>query len=382
VLSYTENKNIENGGVVVVLFKNLKKASCFSLAALLLAAVCLGGCGSKDEGSNEKTAKQGGDTLVVGTYGGKYDEAFMKAVIKKFTAETGVEVVLDPSYSYAKLAGEGKNPSVDLALMDDIQVAQGKDADVFLPLDLTKLPNTKDLYKGAVDPTGLGVSIQWGRLGLVYRTDKIKEKPTSWQDLWKDEYKGHVTINTLQGTSGLQVLCMAARLNGGDDAHLDPGWTAMKQLAANCKAIAQSTSNLTDMLTTGEVWIAPWWDGRAYALVDEGVPVDFVVPKEGAFNTNVEMIITKYSKNQEMAYKFLNAMLDAKAQAEMSSIIHYGPVNKDAKLDDQLAKQVVYGPEQAKALIICDWNILAPIKSDLSAKFDKEVAPLVGKNLN
>jgi len=349
---------------------------------LLLAAVCLGGCGSKDEGSNEKTAKQGGDTLVVGTYGGKYDEAFMKAVIKKFTAETGVEVVLDPSYSYAKLAGEGKNPSVDLALMDDIQVAQGKDADVFLPLDLTKLPNTKDLYKGAVDPTGLGVSIQWGRLGLVYRTDKIKEKPTSWQDLWKDEYKGHVTINTLQGTSGLQVLCMAARLNGGDDAHLDPGWTAMKQLAANCKAIAQSTSNLTDMLTTGEVWIAPWWDGRAYALVDEGVPVDFVVPKEGAFNTNVEMIITKYSKNQEMAYKFLNAMLDAKAQAEMSSIIHYGPVNKDAKLDDQLAKQVVYGPEQAKALIICDWNILAPIKSDLSAKFDKEVAPLVGKNLN
>ena len=101
---------------------------------------------------------------------------------------------------------------------------------------------------------------------------------------------------------------MAARLNGGDDAHLDPGWTAMKQLAANCKAIAQSTSNLTDMLTTGEVWIAPWWDGRAYALVDEGVPVDFVVPKEGAFNTNVEMIITKYSKNQEMAYKFLNAM--------------------------------------------------------------------------
>jgi len=361
--------------------KQLKKFSCFTLAALTMATVLLSGCGSQESSNSGKSEKSGG-TLVVGTYGGKYDEAFMKAVIKKFSAENGVEVVLDPSYSYAKLAGEGKNPSVDLALMDDLQVAQGKNADVFLKLDTSKLPNTKDLYKNAVDPSGLGVSIQWGRLGLVYRTDKIKEKPTSWSDLWKDEYKGHVTMNTLQGTSGPQLLSMAAKLNGGNDSNLQPGMEALKRLAGNCKAIAQTTSNLTDMLTTGEVWIAPWWDGRAYALVDEGVPVDFVVPKEGAFNTNVEMVITKYSKNQEMAYKFLNAMLDAKAQSEMSAIIHYGPVNKNSKIDDKLAKQVVYGPEQANALIICDWNAIAPIKSDLSAQFDKEVAPLVGTNLN
>ena len=356
-----------------------KKTYCILAALLLVTAIFLGGC-SNQTGSSEKTEK--GKTLVIGTYGGKYDEAFMKAVIQKFSAENGVEVVLDPSYSYAKLAGEGKNPSVDLALMDDLQVAQGKNADVFLSLEVSKLPNTNELYKGAVDSTGLGVSIQWGRLGLVYRTDKIKEKPTSWQDLWKDEYKGHVTMNTLKGTAGMQLLSMAAKLNGGDDAHLDPGWEAMKKLSGNSQAIAQSTSNLTDMLTTGAVWIAPWWDGRTYALAADGVPVDFVVPKEGAFNTNVEMVITKYSKNQEFAYKFLNAMLEAKAQEVMSSIIHYGPVNKNSQLEANLAKQVVYGSEQANALIVCRWDILAPITADLSAKFDREVAPLAGSNLH
>lgn len=357
--------------------KKFKKAALVITAAVS-AVMIMAGCGSSPASSSSSSAS---GPLVVGTYGGVYDKAFMEAVAADFTKKYGVDVVLDPSYSYAKMAGEGQNPSVDLALMDDLQVAQGKDADLFLPLDLSKLPNSKDLYQGAVDPTGLAVSVQWGRLGIAYRTDKISSPPTSWSDLWKDEYKGHVTMNTLAGTSGPQLLSMAAKLNGGSDANLDPGFDMLKTLASHSKAIAQSTSNLTDMLTSGDVWIAPWWDGRTYALKAAGVPVDFVVPKEGAFNTNVEMVIAKYSTKQELAYEFLNMVLNADAQAKMSSIIHYGPVNKNSKLDPELAKQVVYGSEQAQALIICDWSKIAPIKSELSSKFDREVAPMTGTAL-
>ena len=36
-------------------------------------------------------------------------------------------------------------------------------------------------------------------------------------------------------------------------------------------------------MTSGEVWIVPWTNGRTWGLIDKGLPLGFVLPKEGGY---------------------------------------------------------------------------------------------------
>lgn len=354
-------------------------------AVLCVASLTIGGCGGaassaapSSEGGGEAAYPDKGP-LVVGTYGGTFDEALEKAVVKQFEEKFGVEVILDPSYDFAKLVAEGGKPSVDCTFMDDNRVVQGSGMGIFETLDLERMPNSKELYAQAIDATGRGIIFDWGRYGICYRTDKITTPPTSWGDLWNPEYAGKVTINSPKGTGGVQLLVMASYLNGGDEKNMDPGWTAMEKLSKNLLTVSATTAQLTDMLSRGDVWIAPWWDGRTYALKNSGVPVDFVVPKEGAFATINEFVIPVGAKNPNLAYEFINMVLDAQAQKTMAEIIMYGPVNKNTVIEGQLAQEVLYGAENIEKLIFCDWQHIGTVRETWIDRFDRTIAAAVGQ---
>lgn len=355
-------------------------------------ALALTGCGGDKAATTKKAASA--DTkdlaklcanekgpLVVGTYGGKYDQALQEAVVKKFKEKYKVDVIFEPGYNTSKMLAESGKPSVDLGMQDDITLYQGVEASM-QKVDASLLTHAKELYDGAVDKSGYGIYLLWGRYGLVYRTDMVKAKPTSWNDLWADQYKGKVTMNKFGASMTIQMLEMSGKLSGGDNKDLTKAWKKFGVLASHCKAVAASTASLTDMLTTGQVAIAPWWDGRAYALKAEGVPVDFVVPKEGAYATITEFVIPKGAKNPYLAHAFIDMCIEANAQATLAKIIKYGPVNKNTKLDPETAKIVLNGPEDVKKLIYCDWKTLAPQRVALTSYYDRTITPLIGTDVN
>lgn len=363
-----------------------KKLLTAVTAAGVLAAVFTG-CGSQQEPAKsaamsgpkdlDTLASQEKGPLIVGTYGGVYDEALQKIIVQKFKDKYHVDVIFDPGYNTSKMIAESGSPSVDLAMQDDITLHQGIN-DTMEKIDMSLLSHAKELYPEAIDKSGYGVSLLWGRYGIAYRTDLVKEKPTSWNDLWDDQYKGKVTMNKFGASMTLQMLEMSGKLAGGNNQDLSKAWQKFGVLASHSKAIAATTANLTDMLTTGEVAIAPWWDGRTYALKAAGVPVDFVVPKEGAYATITDFVIPKGSKNPYLAYAFINMCIEADNQAKLAAIIKYGPVNKNAKLDSTTAAIVLNGPDAMKHLIFCDWDTLAPQRVKLTGYYDRNIAPLIG----
>ena len=88
----------------------------------------------------------------------------------------------------------------------------------------------------------------------------------------------------MSSNAGTQLLTMAAQLKGGDQYNIDPGFEALGDLAENnLFAVGESTAMMNQMITSGDVMIAAWWDGRTYELKNSGVPVDYVTPEEGAF---------------------------------------------------------------------------------------------------
>lgn len=398
------------------------KKSSKVLATILAAVMCLSvaGCGSSEadkeqssaagnttettktapaaEGSGEASVNEAGvegktmpngvtyyfedvDTLYVGSYGGTYDEAF-QIVADRFTEDTGVKVVFDSSWNFSKLVSENHHPSVGVCVADDVRLAEsyvmGDDA-VYEVLDASKLPTMSELYDSAIDKYTNSPVVHWGKYGIAYRADLVETAPTSWADLWNEEYAGKVTINPLSGTGGTQFFIQSIMMNGGSYEDPQPGWDALTELAKNnLLCVTSTTATLTQELTDGSVVIAPWWDGRTNALAETGVDVKFVTPEEGAYATISTMSIPVGSETPELAYYFIDLCCDAELQKEMTPIIGYGPTNKNTVLDEETASKVLYGEDEVNTLIFCDWVAVAENLADRNDIFMEKIAPLCG----
>ena len=87
---------------------------------------------------------------------------------------------------------------------------------------------------------------------------------------------------------------------------------------------------------------------NAYHMASQGVPIKLAIPKEGAVLGIDTIGIMKGSKNVDLAYKFINIMLDPAVQAEIATLKKGSPVVTNAKLNPEIAKLpgVFSTPEQ------------------------------------
>ena len=67
------------------------------------------------------------------------------------------------------------------------------------PIDTAKLSNWSGLIPslaevGQIDGVQYLAPWEWGYDSILVRTDKVKEMPDSWADLWDPQYAGHVSV--------------------------------------------------------------------------------------------------------------------------------------------------------------------------------------------
>src|SRR5947208_15753562 len=72
---------------------------------------------------------------------------------------------------------------------------------------------------------------------------------------------------------------------------------------------------------------------NAHYMAGEGVPIQLVIPKEGAVLGIDTVAVMKGSKHAELAYKFINVALDPQVQAEVAKLKKGSPVVRNAKVD-------------------------------------------------
>ena len=105
------------------------------------------------------------------------------------------------------------------------------------------------------------------------------------------------------------------------------------------------------MFQQGSAWIAPWYHGRAKYMADRGVPLEYVIPKEGAAAYLSVIGVVKGTKNKVIAEKYINMVLLPEAQIAWATIIGAGPANKMVELEPAVAATVPYGDDQIKKLV-------------------------------
>ena len=122
-------------------------------------------------------------------------------VVKEFEKLTGCKVNYTNFESnenmYSKLTGGGV--SYDVIVPSDYMIDKLIDEDMLLELDYNNIPNIKYVDKKFqnlfFDPDQkYTVCYNVGTTILIYNKKLVKEKPTSWDVLWDEQYKGKVLM--------------------------------------------------------------------------------------------------------------------------------------------------------------------------------------------
>ena len=226
-------------------------------------------------------------TLFVAGYGGSFEQTMRKEIFPAFEAKHGVKVEYvagNSTDTLAKLQAQKGNQQIDVAIVDDgpmYQAIQLGFCGKVLGLPIA------DLYEQARFKDDKAVAIGLVATGLMYNTKYFAEKgwaaPTSWNELKDPKFKKLLVIPPINNTYGLYTLMMFARMNGGGEKSIEPGFKVMKdEVNANVLVYEPSPGKMTELFQSSQAVLAVWGSGRVQSFANTGFPVDFVYPKEGA----------------------------------------------------------------------------------------------------
>lgn len=205
------------------------------------------------------------------------------------------------------------------------------------PIDTSRLKNwsgvTEKLARhGLIDGKQYFVPYDWGFESIIYRTDKVKTAPTSWADLWNPEYKGHVSMFD----SGESAHIVTALALGFDPWNTTPEQNAqikqkLLELKPNLLNYWTDATELDQLIASGDAWVASnAWNDAYVTAKTENIPAEYITPKEGRLGWVCGYAISSKAKNVDLAYAYLDALLDPAAMAAMANENGYGAANTAA----------------------------------------------------
>jgi putative spermidine/putrescine transport system substrate-binding protein len=314
--------------------------------------------------------------LVFATFTGSWEEAHKAVLVPAFRGATKADITLDPMLSVdqiAKVTAARNNPPIDVMLHDPgpalTAIGQGLTED----FPVAQSRHYKDLIPEAQEGTGPAIFFQV--VGLTYNPEKIKVAPTSWRDLWKPEFKGRVGITNLNSTLGTGFLVEVAKMFGGSEANVEPGFKALNDLKPNLAAVAANPGALAALFQQGQIDISPGNFNAIQILKARGVPVEFVTPREGAIAFKTTVHLVKNAPNRDLAIALIEQAMSPEVQSKlMDSPFLIVPTNGKVKMAGEVAR--VLAKDQAdmkKRFIFQDWKKINEQRAQWIERFNREV---------
>jgi spermidine/putrescine-binding protein len=301
------------------------------LALPLVAAVLIvGSCG-------KKTA-----TLNLLVWEGYADSSFVHAFEEQNHCKVSASYMGSSDELVAKLRG-GSAGNYDVISPSSDVATSIASAGLAAPLDLATLPGYSQLspqltslplvrLKGQV----YGVPFMWGPDPMIYDTTAFPRPPESWNIFWDPKYRGRISV-----WDDLSTVYMAAQVLGYDkpdpsqlynltDAQLDAVKKKLLEMKPNIRKMWSTGGELTNLFQNHEVVAAMGWPLMTNQLRKVAYPVGETIPKENTTGWIDHLMITAGSENRDLAYKFLEYMIEAQTQKKVTDVTGYTPANPQA----------------------------------------------------
>jgi putative spermidine/putrescine transport system substrate-binding protein len=320
------------------------------------------------------------DKFTIASTGGSWGEG----VKQNFVVATDFEkrYKLPVAYSHqlesvaaAKIVANCGKPIFSVSTHWQTEAVLMADAGCVVGYNLDLVTNYRDIWREVTleQRPGLGpyyamyILAMWG---LTWNT-KLAKKPASYKDLWNPEYKGKVAVPTY-AWFGINWLHAVNKLFGGNEDNITPGIQAVAELVRKNNAIImENVDHGMKLFQREEIAIAPFWNGRTFALQDGGLPVaiEYV---ENSVAAGAGFLIMKGTAFPEVAQRFVNDTLDERYQLGMARMFKYTPTSRKITLPPDLERARVAERELERTARL-DWKKINDHRGAYLERWNKEV---------
>jgi putative spermidine/putrescine transport system substrate-binding protein len=247
-------------------------------------------------------------------------------------------------------------------------------------VQLAKLPNLAGILPIFKEPyEGWAFGFDGGRDGITINTKKVKQPPKSWVEFTERVAKGDfgraVLYPHLTSTDGLAITWLINRELGGNLNNPGPAIKRLREMKPYITKFYTSNAEPGTALTSGEVDLAAWTDGRTYGVQAAGQKhIEFVLPSPGS--PMLTICFMKVKNGAETGWEYLNCAADAKNQALWNQFfpgyymthkdVEYPPASREKQDPTSLDKSF-------RNWILTPWKELARIRSTWMEAWTKEI---------
>ncbi len=215
----------------------------------------------------------------------------------------------------------------DVLSPDAPYVAKLVNADLIQPLNPADYP-IDDLYdrfqhfgQHWIDNKLYAVTSRWGFYGLAYNSKYVDATDMqSYAGLWEEKYKGKIAIFDWYLPN---MGCIGRYL--GYEQPYDIGSEQLQKIAETLFSlkpyvgtIAATNSDTIQALANENVWISIAGRWLQVLLKEQDHPIELANPKEGGVSWTEALVITKHSRNPELAKKYIQWVLSPEIQAKLA----------------------------------------------------------------
>ena len=264
--------------------------------------------------------------------------------LEAFTAETGVEVVHDYFNSEQEMLTKLRtNPGAyDVVLINSAFTRQAAEEGLIQPIDTAGMKNVADLSPNMRDNVNLafdgktyGVAWVWGVTSFAVDTEDFATPPNSIEALWDAKHAGRVGWRD-DAVEAVQMAAIALGQDINDPQDMDAIREKLRALKPQIRTFWSSEDEWNQFFSANEFDLATYWSGSASrSKTAFGLPVEFVIPAEGAIGWLDGLSIATGAPNVEGAKAFIDYMIDPAFYVKWDTEVG-APASANAKANGQL----------------------------------------------
>ncbi|MGV1837858.1 ABC transporter substrate-binding protein [Rhizobium rhizogenes] len=279
---------------------------------------------------------QAADKLTYFTWSGYELPDFDKAYLAAHPNAVETSLFGDDDDAFTKVKA-GFHP--DLAHPCYDKVARWNKEGLLQPIDTSRIKNWDRIFPvfrnlpdlQAGDGKVWMVPWDWGNTSVLYRTDLVKNPEQSWKLLWDKQYAGRIaTIDAVHDTPVVAALLAGVSPFDMTPTELDKVADKLREQRPLVSAYTTDMTSVEQSLASGQLVAAMTWNASAVALKKQGVPVEFMKPKEGMLTWACGFVMLKDAKNIDLAYDFINSRLEADSGKFLIESYGYGASTSSA----------------------------------------------------
>ncbi|PSJ47880.1 spermidine/putrescine ABC transporter substrate-binding protein [Zobellella endophytica] len=265
------------------------------------------------------------------------------SVLTDFTKETGVRVdyaTFDSNEAlYAKLKllqTSGASESYDLIFPSSYMLSKMAREGMLTPLDKSKLPHLEQLEPSLLDRefdpgNRFSVPYAFGSTAIAVNRDELADAEiTSWQDLWSGQWQGQLMLtDDIRENFQMALLTLGHSANSREPAEIKAAYDKLVTLQDN--VLLYNSDNPRMPYVAGEVSLGLIWSDQAYKTQQDGMPLEYVYPEEGAIFWVDSAAIPANAKSVDAAHQFIDFLMRPEIAARIIQELGIAVPNQGAK---------------------------------------------------